>query len=61
MVTEKLLAFGQAYVEMAMVLAQLTAGKLPSAKKLLQVQRKSLRPVKTTLAANTRRVKKKTR
>ncbi len=59
MLSEKLLAFGQSYMILAMNLAQLPYGKLPSAEKMLQLQRKTLQPVRTTLSANARRLKKK--
>ncbi len=59
MFSEKMFAFGQAYVLLAMNLAQLPFGKYPSAEKIMQLQRKTLRPVKTTLSANARRIKKK--
>lgn len=59
MISEKMFAFGQANMLLAISVAQLPYGKLPSAEKLLQLQRKVLQPVKTTLSANARRVKKK--
>ncbi len=59
MVSEKMFAFSQSYMLMVMNLAQLPYGRLPSAKKVLQLQRKILKPVRTTLSANARRAKKK--
>ncbi len=59
MVSEKMYAFSEAYILWMTTIAQLPYGKIPSAEKILQLQRKTLRPVKTTLSANARRVKKK--
>ena len=59
MISEKLLSFGQAYMLLAMNLVQLPYGKLPSVEKVMQIQRKTLQPVKTALSANARRFEKK--
>lgn len=59
MIAEKMFAFSQAYILFATNIAQLLYGKLPSEGKILQVQRKTLQPIKTTLSANARRVRKK--
>lgn len=61
MVSEKMLAFGQANLMLAIGVAQWPLGKAMSAQNILQLQEKSLRPVNRALAANARRVRKKSR
>lgn len=59
MIGEKMMAFGQANMLLALSAAQLPYGKPLSVEKTLQIQRKALRPVVSTLSQNARRVRKK--
>ena len=59
MVTEKVFAFGLANTQLWLSLSQLPPGKLPSASKTMSTYQKTLRPVRSTVGKNARRLKKK--
>ena len=58
MVGEKMLAFGQANLVVAMNVMQLPYGRTLSAREILRIQQKALVPVSRALTANARRIRR---